>query len=109
LIKTHPRQYDLDGEDEDVNKWSICKSPGSLLTTKCFTKRRISDFIQNLGAGPGLFLLSLRTYIDLFIFLSLLSFIPCLVVYSGNQVDSLDDSGSLSKLFSQFSLGNIGE
>lgn len=108
LLKKHPKQFDLDGDDEDINNWSLCKGVSNLQSDICFKRRKISDFSKNIGPGPAVFLSSLKSYIWLLFVLSLLNIPACMVLYSGNYVEANDHGGGLTAWLSRFSLGNIG-
>jgi hypothetical protein len=87
-------------DDEIVNKWSITKNVGNIFV--CCRKTKISEFNKNIGIGSSLFLLSLKSYIFLFMILSILSIPACIVLSSGSEVNG--DWGFISRI----SLGNIG-
>jgi len=91
-----------------VSKWSITKNVGSVFDFFCCKKTKISEFNKNIGIGSSLFLLSLKSYIFLFIILSILSIPACIVLSSGTEVNSENVSSNLWGLLSRVSLGNIG-
>ena len=91
-----------------MNKWSISKNVGSIFDFICCKKAKISEFNKNIGIGTSLFLLSLKSYIFLFIILSILSIPACIVLSSGTEVNNENYSGNLWGLISRVSLGNIG-
>jgi hypothetical protein len=108
LLRRHPKQFDLDGEDEDINNWSFCKGVSNLSSDICFKRRKISDFSKNVGSGPSVFLSTLKSYIWLLFVISILNTPACMVLYSGNFVEANDSGGGLTAWISRFSLGNIG-
>jgi hypothetical protein len=91
-----------------VSKWSITKNVGSVFDFVCCKKIKISEFNKNIGIGSSLFLLSLKSYIFLFIILSFLSIPACIVLSSGTEVNNENFSGNMWGLVSRVSLGNIG-
>ena len=107
IKQSHPHEVDIDDE-EIVSKWSITKNVGSVFDFFCCKKTKISEFNKNIGIGSSLFLLSLKSYIFLFIILSILSIPACIVLSSGTEVNSENLSGNLWGLLSRASLGNIG-
>jgi hypothetical protein len=110
LLLTHPRQFAFVGQDEDVNTWSIMESPGELVNFVCCQTRKINDFAKNIGAGPTLLLLNMKSWIWLLVIASILSSIPCSILASGRGLEGTHytDSGLVAKVWS-FTLGNIGE
>lgn len=106
IWRNHPKKTDY-GED-GYRDWSICQNVGSLFANACCAKRQITDFTKSLGLGPALFLLSLKSYMRLFLALSILCIPICILLSSGTQGDSLDLGGGATALFSRVSLGNLG-
>lgn len=82
IWRNHPKK--VDHEEEDYKNWSICENIGSLVAYACCVKRKISTFTKNLGPGPSLFVLSLKSYIRLFLALSVLCVPVCIVLVSGS-------------------------
>lgn len=106
INKNHPKKMDLDLEE--YRDWSLCQNVGSLFANACFSKKKITAFIGNMGIGPSLFLMSLKAYLRLFLVLSVLAVPSCILLASGNQGDSLELGGGVTELLSRVSLGNIG-
>ena len=62
-----------------------------------------------MGLGPSLYLLTLKTYLRLFLVLTILSIPSCIILASGNQSSILDLGGGMLEVFASMTLGNIGE
>mmetsp|Transcript_24374 Transcript_24374/g.37768 ORF Transcript_24374/g.37768 Transcript_24374/m.37768 type:complete len:108 (-) Transcript_24374:4322-4645(-) len=90
-------------------RWSICENVGKLLALSCWVKRRIPKISKSVGLGPALFLLSLKSYIRMFVFVSILALPSCLILASGDRSDNLDVGSGFAEMFSMFTLGNIGD
>lgn len=106
IWRNHPKQ--IDPEEEEYTSWSYCQNVGSLFGNTCCIKRKVTPFTKSLGIGPSLFLVSLKSYIRLFLALSVLCIPACIVLSSGAHGDSLDLGGGLTASFARASLGNLG-
>jgi hypothetical protein len=95
-------------EAGEYSNWSICENLSSLINCGCCTKRKIPKVTRNIGMGASLFLLSLKSYIKLFVLLSILSIPGCVLLSSGNAVSESTSDTGLAKLFAMATLGNIG-
>ena len=71
-------------------------------------KRKIPKAAKNIGLGPSLFLLSLKSYLRLFLVLSIMSVPACVLLASGNEVSQSTTDAGLARLFAKTTLGNIG-
>mmetsp|Transcript_32988 Transcript_32988/g.50481 ORF Transcript_32988/g.50481 Transcript_32988/m.50481 type:complete len:131 (+) Transcript_32988:1290-1682(+) len=80
--------------------------PGALLSTE--PKREIPDFVRDIGLGPALYLLTLKSLGKIFLSLTILNIPSFIFFYSGTESTNRNLTG-MSKFFAQFSLGNLGE
>jgi len=103
----HPKKIDLELDAHE--KWSICENVGKLLTLSCWVKRKVPRYAKSIGLGPALYLLTLKSYIKLFFFISILSIPSCLILASGDRSEQVDLGGGFSELFATVTLGNIGD
>lgn len=103
----HPKEKDW--KTKQRSNWSMFQDMGSLSNCSCCIQRRIQKVSKSVGLGPSLYLLSLKSYIVLFFFLSLLSIPSIVVLASGDQVKDNGVKGSgIYNFFARGTLGNIG-
>ena len=95
-------------EAGEYSNWSICENLSSLTNCGCCTKRKVPKVTRNIGLGASLFLLSLKSYIRLFILLTILSIPAAILLSSGNAVSQSTSDTGLARLFAMATLGNIG-
>jgi hypothetical protein len=98
----------MDPDLEEYRDWSLCQNVGSLFANACFSKKKITPFIGNMGIGPALFLMSLKSYVRLFLVLSVLAVPSCILLASGSQGESIELGGGITELMARVSLGNLG-
>ena len=98
----------MDEETGEHFNWSICENLSSVTSCGCCTKRKIPKAAKNIGLGPSLFLLSLKSYLRLFLVLSIMSVPACVLLASGNEVSQSTTDTGLARLFAKTTLGNIG-
>ena len=71
IKQKHPTR--INPETEEYGNWSICEDVGSLLNFNCCVKRRVTRVQRSLGVGPSLYLLSLKSFIQLLVLICLLA------------------------------------
>jgi len=86
IKSAHPKK--VDEASGEFSNWSICENLGSLVNCGCCVKRKILKVAKNLGLGPSLLLLSLKSYLYLFLLVSLMSIPSAIILMSGNQVEN---------------------
>ena len=82
INRNHPKK--MDPEIEEYRNWSLCQNVGSLFANACFSKKKVTPFLMNIGIGPGLFLMSLQAFLRLFLVISILAIPSCMLLASGN-------------------------
>jgi hypothetical protein len=106
IKRHHPKK--MGEEAGEYSNWSICENLSSLTNCGCCTKRKVPKVARNIGLGASLFLLSLKSYIRLFVVLTILSIPAAILLSSGNAVSQSTSDTGLARLFAMATLGNIG-
>jgi hypothetical protein len=102
-LKNHIRQNHPKKTNEEW--WPILSSTGSFFN---FKNIEIPEFMQDIGLGASLYILTLKSLGMIFLLLTVLNMPALYFFYSGMESDYREMKG-LNKLFFQFSLGNVGE
>ena len=83
---------------ESIGKyWPMATSSGTLLSMK--KKREIPKFMMDIGLGPSIFLLTLKSLIVVFLMLTIINLPAIWIYYSGDQN---------TNFMSEFNLGHLG-
>jgi len=88
--------------------WPLSCEIGSLLDFR--GKRFIPKCAKDIGLGPSIYLLTLKAWLRLFLFLTLLNIPLILLYYSGEEKDisSTKTSSLLHSMLASFTMGNLG-
>lgn len=103
LLKNHIRQ-NHPMKTNDLY-WPISSDPGAFFSLD--PEREIPEFIRDIGLGPALYLMTLKSLGKIFLALTILNLPAFFFFYKGTEAEGQELTG-VSRFFAEFSMGNLG-